>query len=160
MYQQEVAYAAIDAGAEIILGHHPHQLKGIEVYKGKPIFYSMGNFAMDLQHEVYLEWKKISPYFANLTAYHGWEPEPDWPMYNFPPEGRYSMIARCEIADNKVQKAYFLPVLINQKAQPKQVLREDKEFDGFFEYIKEISEEQGLKTKFSIEGDKIVVDLT
>lgn len=160
MYQQEVAYAAIDAGAEIILGHHPHQLKGIEVYKGKPIFYSMGNFAMDLSYEDYQEWGKLSPYFANLTAYHGWEPEPDWSMYNFPPEGRYSMIAKCEIADNNVQKAYFLPVLINQNAQPKQVLREDKEFDGFFEYIKEISEEQGLKTKFSIEGDKIVIDLT
>ncbi len=46
-YQREVGHAAIDAGADLIIGTHPHILKGIEVYKGKVIFYSLGNFAMD-----------------------------------------------------------------------------------------------------------------
>ena len=36
--------ACIDAGADAILGHGPHELRGIEIYKGKPIFYSLGNF--------------------------------------------------------------------------------------------------------------------
>lgn len=36
----------IDAGADAYIGHGPHQLRGIEIYKGKPIFYSLGNFAM------------------------------------------------------------------------------------------------------------------
>ena len=43
-YQPIVAHAAIDAGADLILGHHPHCLKAIEVYKGKVCFYSIGNF--------------------------------------------------------------------------------------------------------------------
>ncbi len=47
-YQEEMARAAIDAGADLVIGHHPHVLQAIEVYKGKPIFYSMGNFAFDL----------------------------------------------------------------------------------------------------------------
>jgi len=47
-YQEEMARAAIDAGADIVLGHHPHVLQAIEVYKGRPIFYFMGNFAFDL----------------------------------------------------------------------------------------------------------------
>lgn len=38
------AHAAIDAGADIFLGAGPHRLRGIEVYKGKPIFYSLGDF--------------------------------------------------------------------------------------------------------------------
>ena len=38
------AHAAIDAGADVFVGHGPHVLRGIEIYKGKPIFYSMGNF--------------------------------------------------------------------------------------------------------------------
>ncbi len=38
------ARAMIDAGADLFVGHGPHVLRGIEVYKGKPIFYSMGNF--------------------------------------------------------------------------------------------------------------------
>ena len=36
--------AAVDAGADAVIGHGPHVLRGIEVYDGKPIFYSLGNF--------------------------------------------------------------------------------------------------------------------
>lgn len=38
------AHAMIDAGADVFVGHGPHVLRGIEIYKGKPIFYSLGNF--------------------------------------------------------------------------------------------------------------------
>ncbi|WP_439546678.1 CapA family protein [Sandarakinorhabdus sp.] len=42
----DFAHKLIDAGADVYIGHGPHQLRGIEIYKGKPIFYSLGNFAM------------------------------------------------------------------------------------------------------------------
>ncbi len=42
--QVTLAHAAIDAGADLVLGHHPHVLQGIEVYNGKYICYSLGNF--------------------------------------------------------------------------------------------------------------------
>ncbi len=44
-YQPALAHAAIDAGALVVLGHHPHVLQGIERYKDGIIFYSLGNFA-------------------------------------------------------------------------------------------------------------------
>ncbi|AJE04726.1 CapA family protein [Geobacter pickeringii] len=44
-YQMETGRAAIDAGADAVIGHHPHVLQGIEFYRGKPILYSLGNFA-------------------------------------------------------------------------------------------------------------------
>ncbi len=44
-YQPRLAHAAIDAGAAVVLGHHPHILQGIERYKHGIIFYSLGNFA-------------------------------------------------------------------------------------------------------------------
>jgi poly-gamma-glutamate synthesis protein (capsule biosynthesis protein) len=43
-YQIEVGQALIDAGVDVIVGHHPHSLQEVEVYQGKPIFYSLGNF--------------------------------------------------------------------------------------------------------------------
>ncbi|MFT4047363.1 MAG: CapA family protein [Solimonas sp.] len=43
----EFAHAMIDAGADVVVGHGPHVLRGIEIYKGKPIFYSMGNFIFE-----------------------------------------------------------------------------------------------------------------
>lgn len=47
--QLELAHGAIDNGADIVIGHHPHVLQGIEKYKGKLIFYSFGNFVFDRQ---------------------------------------------------------------------------------------------------------------
>jgi poly-gamma-glutamate capsule biosynthesis protein CapA/YwtB (metallophosphatase superfamily) len=47
-YEAEVARAAIDVGAHAVLGHGPHVLKAIEIYRGKPIFYSLGNFCFDV----------------------------------------------------------------------------------------------------------------
>ncbi len=43
-YQKWFAHASIDAGADIVIGHHPHVLQGIEIYKGRLIAYSLGNF--------------------------------------------------------------------------------------------------------------------
>jgi len=43
-YQAQLARAAIDAGASAVVGSHPHVLQGMEVYKGAPIVYSLGNF--------------------------------------------------------------------------------------------------------------------
>ncbi len=43
-YQIEVGHALIDAGVDVIVGHHPHSLQAVELYRGKPIFYSLGNF--------------------------------------------------------------------------------------------------------------------
>jgi poly-gamma-glutamate capsule biosynthesis protein CapA/YwtB (metallophosphatase superfamily) len=42
--QVDLGRAAIDLGADMVLGHHPHVLQPYEVYKGKPIYYSLGNF--------------------------------------------------------------------------------------------------------------------
>jgi poly-gamma-glutamate capsule biosynthesis protein CapA/YwtB (metallophosphatase superfamily) len=43
-----LAHAAIDNGADEFVGHGPHRLRGIEIYKGKPIFYSLGNYFFEL----------------------------------------------------------------------------------------------------------------
>lgn len=45
--QRQVARQLVDAGANIILGHHPHVLQGFEYYRSAPIVYSLGNFAFD-----------------------------------------------------------------------------------------------------------------
>lgn len=45
--QQRTARELLDAGADCILGHHPHVLQGIGLHQGKPILYSMGNFVFD-----------------------------------------------------------------------------------------------------------------
>jgi hypothetical protein len=46
----ELAHGSIDNGADMFVGHGPHVLRGIEIYKGKPVFYGMGEFYYQWQH--------------------------------------------------------------------------------------------------------------
>ncbi|MDQ3911825.1 MAG: CapA family protein [Actinomycetota bacterium] len=63
--QVEFAHAAVDAGADLFIGGHPHWPKGIEMYQGKPIFYSVGNFLFDQS------WSEETStgIFADITLY-------------------------------------------------------------------------------------------
>ena len=49
-YQVEIAHAAIDAGADAVMGHGPHYACAIEMYRGKPIFYGLGSFSFHTGH--------------------------------------------------------------------------------------------------------------
>lgn len=49
-YMTEIAHAAIDAGADVVVGHGPHYSLPVEVYKGKPIFYGLGSFSFHTGH--------------------------------------------------------------------------------------------------------------
>jgi poly-gamma-glutamate synthesis protein (capsule biosynthesis protein) len=49
----DLAHDCIDNGADVILGHHPHVPGSVEMYRGRPIFYSLGNFIFGHEHE---EW--------------------------------------------------------------------------------------------------------
>ena len=45
--QQTLAHDAIDAGADLVIGNHPHWAQAMEVYRGHPIWYALGNFTFD-----------------------------------------------------------------------------------------------------------------
>ena len=53
--QIETAHRIIDAGADLIVGHHTHTLQTIEVYRGRRIYYSIGNFIFDQQKPINTE---------------------------------------------------------------------------------------------------------
>ncbi|MBI4330846.1 MAG: CapA family protein [Chloroflexi bacterium] len=147
MYQKEVGYAAIDAGVDLIVGHHTHILKGIEVYKGKVIFYSLCNF--------------ISPWTAKpgsqARKIYKVKEDPEYPNYPYPADSRKTIIAKCVISNRKIERVSFLPVLINKQTQPEVMRPEDKGFYEVLSYIDDISKDQGMETKLSVEGDEVVV---
>jgi len=58
-YQRKLAQAYIDAGADLVIGAHPHMLQGLEQYKGKWIMYSLGNFIFQTIEERPLTWDTV-----------------------------------------------------------------------------------------------------
>jgi poly-gamma-glutamate synthesis protein (capsule biosynthesis protein) len=63
--QVKLAHAAVDAGADVFIGGHAHWAKGIEMYKGTPIYYGVGNFLLDQS------WSEetSTAIFADVTLY-------------------------------------------------------------------------------------------
>ena len=49
-YMKEIAHAAIDGGADVVIGHGPHYSLGVEIYMGKPIYYGLGSFSFHTGH--------------------------------------------------------------------------------------------------------------
>lgn len=63
----EFAHACIDAGADMLIGHGPHLLRGLEIYKGKPIFYSLGNFIFQYEYVTRIPSDDYETLGADLT---------------------------------------------------------------------------------------------
>jgi poly-gamma-glutamate synthesis protein (capsule biosynthesis protein) len=49
-YQVQIAHAAIDAGADVVMGHGPHEVCAVEMYRGRPVFYGLGSFSFHTGH--------------------------------------------------------------------------------------------------------------
>ena len=157
-YQKEYAHAAIDAGADLVLHHHAHILKGIEIYSGKAIFYGLGNFTLEVLFMT-KEWAEI-PGVKELrrTLNRDWNPPyPDYPSYPFPPDSRKTMIAKCVISGNKISRVSFLPVYITKTGEPEILPPDDPRFREIVNYMKEISIDQGIRTEYAIEDNEVVI---
>jgi hypothetical protein len=157
-YQRDIAHAAIDAGADLVLHHHAHILKGIEVYCGKVIFYSLCNFALELR--IFTKERASSPHFIeeSKSLNPDWKPPyKDYPAFPFPPDSRKTLVARCVISGDSIKRVSFLPTIINKQAEPEILTAGDKRFKEIVKYMKDISRDQGLTTKYIVEGDEVVI---
>ncbi|MFF2347585.1 CapA family protein [Pseudarthrobacter sp. NPDC058119] len=157
-YQRDVAHAAVDAGADAIIGHHAHILKGIEIYRGVPIFYSLANFAMDTR--VTPE-QVATPAFQEILALNpGWIPN-FHSTFNFPPDSRKTIVAKLMVEDGKLVGFGFLPGWINDNSQTEFLRGKDERFEQVVDYMRTISKEAGLETDYRREGDEVrPVDLS
>ncbi len=63
------AHAMVDAGADVFVGHGPHVLRGIEIYKGKPILYSLGDFIFENETLLRLPSENYEPYNLGTDAH-------------------------------------------------------------------------------------------
>ena len=105
MYERPVTKAAVEAGADIGLGHHAHILKGVEVYRGRPVFHGLGNFVTvtkALNVEGSLAGRKA--WAIKRKEMFGFEPDPAYPLYPFHP-GQNAMIACCDVAADSSMSA-------------------------------------------------------
>ncbi|HEX9075857.1 MAG TPA: CapA family protein [Anaerolineae bacterium] len=154
-YQRDMAHAAIDAGADLIFGTHAHILKGIEVYKGRAIFYSLCNFALDLRAPRELLERPGHQEISRLNP--DWKPDPEYPSYFMPPDSRKTIIVKCIVGGGRVRTVGYLPAIINQQSQPQVLAPADPRFAQVNAYMEGITASQGLRTYFEVRGEQVMV---
>ena len=162
-YEKEVAHAAIDAGADMIIGHGPHILKGVEIYRGKPVFYSLGNFCFDMPLDLleagmarnaeFRELIELHRAIKTKTAY-----DELFAGYAMSPDQILSMIASVELApDASIRRILCRPVVINTRAQPVPQAASEPGFKQVLDYLREVTAHQKLPTRYTVDGDHLVV---
>jgi poly-gamma-glutamate synthesis protein (capsule biosynthesis protein) len=98
-----ICRGAIDAGADVIVGHGPHVLNGVEVYRGKPIFYSLGHFYVSLLRDGRaLPRLQLSASLARLAESN----------FNLE-EHRWAAIARIFLRGATVTRVQLLPLFMD-----------------------------------------------
>lgn len=153
-YQVEVAHAAIEAGADAILGHHPHVMKGVGFHRGKPIFYSLGNFAIEQPHV----W---DPAIVDTDSFrHLVSLNPDWRMdagYMLPEETRITGIARLIVREGAIAGIAFLPAWIGDDSAPRPLGADDPLFGRVQSYLMEATASEGLECVIELDGSALAL---
>ncbi|WP_158266319.1 CapA family protein [Allosphingosinicella deserti] len=153
-YQRRAGHALIDAGADAIFGHHPHIMKGVEFHGGRPIFYSLGNFAIEQPHV----WDPAivrSASFRHLVSLN-----PSWTLggaYMLPEDTRITGAAKLVVRDGKVLEVRFLPAWIEDDSAPVMLTGEDPRFERVRAYLEEVTATEGLSTRFEADGDTLLI---
>lgn len=153
-YQRAVAKAAVAAGCDVILGHHPHILKAIEFIDGKPVVYSMGNFAIEqpqawdagiTRSASFKQLMALNPHFDLATA------------YVLPPDTRLTFILKLVIRERTIAEVRFIPCRIGNDSAPHPLTSSDPAFVEVADYMRHITASQDIETAYEADGDEVVV---
>jgi poly-gamma-glutamate capsule biosynthesis protein CapA/YwtB (metallophosphatase superfamily) len=160
MYEQPISYAAVDAGADLILAHHPHLLRGVEYYQGKPIFHGLGRFAFALPAALKNtkgtkdEWRKKME--ERIEEYRGGLVKREDPTFPYPPASFHTIIAKIAVEGGKIPRLSYLPCAINDQQQP-EIVRNNEKGRPVFDHMEKITREAGLNARYEWEGDEVVI---
>ncbi len=156
-YERPLAHAAIDAGADVVVGHHAHILRGIEFHRGRPIYHGLGNgcvvteaLSPDQDHPARREWA------LRRKQLFGFEPDPAYRFAPFHPEAVNAFIARLVWHEDGRIEAGFLPVHVEAPGRP--VLATVPQARAVSDYVRSITTAAGLPPlDFCAEADMVRV---
>lgn len=142
-YERQIAQAAVERGADVVIGHHAHIARGIEIHRGKPIFHGLGNgcvvtraLAPDQDNPARREWAR------KRRGMFGFEPDPAYTLAPFHPEAVNAFLGRVLFHDNGTLEAGIVPVFVEPPGRP--VLADPERACAISAYLERITAAGGL----------------
>lgn len=141
-YERPLAHAAVEAGCDVVIGHHAHIVRGIEFHRGVPIFHGLGNGCVVTRA---LSPHQSSPeraaWASRRKQLFGFEPDPEYVLAPFHPEAVNAMLGRLRIDASGRIRAGFIPVHVDPPGRPR--IAPDAA-QRIAEYVQTIGVESGL----------------
>jgi poly-gamma-glutamate capsule biosynthesis protein CapA/YwtB (metallophosphatase superfamily) len=145
-YEREISVAAIDAGADVVIGHHAHIIRGIEFHRGLPIFHGLGNgcvvtraLSPDQDHPARAQWA------IRRRQLFGFEPDPAYTLAPFHPEAVNAMLARLLWYPDGRLETGLIPVHVEPPGRP--VLADEEQGQQIRSYLERITLAAGLPAR-------------
>jgi hypothetical protein len=142
-YERELAQAALDAGADIVVCHHAHILRGISHHAGRPVFHGLGNgcvvthaLGMDQAHPARAAWAR------RRRELFGFEPDPRYTLAPFHPEAVHAALGVVRWLGDGTLQTGVIPVHVEPPGRP--VLVSDARADAVIDYLQHIGNAAGL----------------
>lgn len=133
-YQRQLADALADAGADLILGHHPHQLQGVGMAGTTPVVYSLGDFLSHFRRPSTVRF----PGLSNLD----------------PAKVRRSLIARATFEGGGGVRLELVPLVLDERGEPR--LAEGDDRASLLEWLRRLSAPLGAALRETAEGAVLV----
>jgi poly-gamma-glutamate synthesis protein (capsule biosynthesis protein) len=153
-FETKIAHYCIDQGADMVVGHHHHTLRGMEWYKGKPIMYGLGHFIFDA-HTDKLVPPDLMKVLGNKTDdpnFYGFQVHEDWPLLALHPDARMTAMAWATVSEGKIDGIGFLPCRLHPDGSVAPVDPDSAEGKEVVEYVEKGCSTQGLNACIETEG--------
>ncbi len=155
-FMRDFAREAIEAGADVVVGHGPHHLRGIEVYRGRPIFYSLGNFIFQNETVRWLPQDIYDRYHLSVEATPDelYDRRTDRDARGFPSDEMYwrSVIAEVTFEQRDLKRVILHPVTLGWKLgrtrRGRPVLALGEEAEDIIAEIAELSGAYGVQVRW------------
>jgi len=145
-YERPLAQAALAAGADIVVGHHAHILRGVELCDGRPVFHGLGNacvvtraFDPGQDHEVRAAWAK------RRRELFGFEPDPRYTLAPFHPEAVNGALGVVIVGERGGLETGIVPLDVEPPGRP--VCARDARAAEVVAYVERIGKVAGLPAR-------------
>jgi len=136
-YERPLTSAALEAGADVVVGHHAHILRGIEMADGRPVFHGLGNACVVTHaltpaqdHPARADWAR------RRRELFGFEPDPRYPLAPFHPEAVHAVLGIVIVRASGRIECGVVPLFVEPPGRP--VCVADERAEDVIDYIERI----------------------
>lgn len=151
-YERETARIAIDAGADAVLCHHPHIVRGVDFHAGKPIFHGLGNGVFHIRGFAERIPKEVREVLERQADEYAPRPYDDYPLLPMHPESRISMVACLEFSDRGLDRVGLIPALIMPNGQTEPLDASTGKGREIHEYLTRANAEAALESTIALDA--------